>query len=189
MADLLPIFVRLDGRRVLLVGGGPVAASKLPSLIGAGADVVVVAPEVAAQIESAGVTIHRRRFTAADLDGVWFVVAAAPPEVNREVAAAAEARRVLVNAVDDPAHATAYLGGVVRRDGVTVAISTSGDAPGLAGLLREAFDAVLPAELGDWMKVARRERQGWKTAGVPMDQRRPLLLKALNELYAAKEPW
>ena len=60
-------------------------------------------------------------------------MAAAPPEVNREVAAAAEERRLFVNAVDDPAHASLYLGGVVRRGGVTAAISTDGRAPALAG--------------------------------------------------------
>ncbi len=64
------------------------------------------------------------------------------------MAGAAEARRVFVNAVDDPANATAFLSGVVRRDGVTVAISTSGDAPGLTALLREALDAILPRDLG-----------------------------------------
>ena len=68
-------------------------------------------------------------------------MAAATPEVNRDVARLAEARHVFVNAVDDPPNATAYLGGVVRRDGVTLAISTAGHAPALAGLLREALDA------------------------------------------------
>ncbi len=68
-------------------------------------------------------------------------MAAAPPEVNRQVVVAAEARRVFVNAVDDPPNATAYLGGVVRRYGVIVAISTGGRAPALAGLMREALDA------------------------------------------------
>ena len=90
-------------------------------------------------------------FVPADLDGAWLVVAAATPEVNREVADAAEARRMFVNAVDDPANATAFLSGVVRRDGVTLAISTSGDAPALTALLREALDAVLPRDLRSWM--------------------------------------
>ncbi len=145
MTELLPLFLTLTGRRVLLVGGGPVAAAKLRQLLAVGADVHVVAPRVDAEIERAGVTIARRRFEPADLDETWLVVAAATPEANREVAAAADARRIFVNAVDDPSNATAFLGGVVRRGGVTIAISTSGDAPALAGLLREALDAVLPA--------------------------------------------
>ncbi len=110
-------------------------------------------------------------------------VAAATPEVNRAVAEAAEARRVLVNAVDDPSNASAFLGGVVRRGGVTVAISTSGDAPGLTALLRQALDVLLPRELAQWMREARRRRAEWKKEGVPMEARRPLLLEALNRLY------
>jgi len=99
------------------------------------------------------------------------------------VAREAEARGIFVNAVDDPPNASAYLGGIVRRDGVTVAISTNGDAPALAGLLREALDAVLPPELDRWMDTARDVRAEWLASGVPMPERRPLLLRALNALY------
>ncbi len=183
MTDLLPLFLNLTGRRVLVVGAGPVAASKLQTLVAAGADVTVVAPVVDPAIARAGVRIEQRTFTPEDLDGVWLVVAAATPEANRAVAAAAEARRVFVNAVDDPANASAFLGGVVRRDGVTVAISTNGEAPALAGLLREAFDAVLPEDLDVWLAESRRQRQIWRRDRVPMPARRPLLLEALNDLY------
>jgi len=183
MTDLLPLFLTLKGRRVLLVGGGPVAAAKLRQLLAVGADVLVVAPSVDAAIERANVAIARRPFEPADLDGAWLVVAAATPEANREVATAAEARRIFVNAVDDPPNASAFLSGVVRRDGVTIAISTNGDAPALAGLLREALDAVLPVDLETWMDQARRERFIWRRDLVPMEQRRPLLLAALNRLY------
>ena len=93
--------------RVLLVGGGTVAAAKLEALLAVGARVTVVAPEIGPAFERPDVTLHRRRFEAGDLDGVWWVVAAAPPEVNRAVQAAAESRQLFVNAADDPSHATA----------------------------------------------------------------------------------
>jgi uroporphyrin-III C-methyltransferase/precorrin-2 dehydrogenase/sirohydrochlorin ferrochelatase len=185
---LFPAFLKLSGRRVLVVGGGPMAASKIQALADAGARVTVVAPEVRPEIEAAGVTVFRRAFAAEDLDGAWFVVAAATPEVNEQVARAAEDRRVFVNAVDDPRRASAYLGGVVRRSGVTLAISTDGEAPALAGLLREAFDAVLPADLDAWVAEARRVKTGWRRDGVPMERRRPLLLEALNDLYRRAAP-
>jgi siroheme synthase-like protein len=181
--ELFPTFLKLAGRPVLVVGGGPVAASKLASLLAAGAEVILVAPEVVAEIEQTGVRIERRQFVDADLDAAWFVVAAAPPEVNRQVAQAAEQRHVFVNAVDDPASASAYLGGVVRKQGVTLAISTEGRAPALAGLLREGLDAVLPEELEEWLEVADRSREVWKRDGVPMASRRPQLLEAINKLY------
>jgi len=184
MADLLPLFVDLAARRVLLVGGGRVAEAKLRQLVAAGADVRVVAPAIGAPIRAAGVEIAEREFEEGDVDGAWLVVAAATPEVNRHVAAAAELRRVFVNAVDDPSNATAYLSGVLRRGGVTIAISTSGDAPGLTALLREALEAVLPVDLERWAAVARLRRRTWKRDGVPMESRKPLLLRALNDLYA-----
>jgi siroheme synthase-like protein len=76
-----------------------------------------------------------------------------------------------------------YLGGVVRRDGVTLAISTDGAAPALAGLLREALDFMLPADLARWNDRARDIRASWRARGVPMEARRPELLEALNALY------
>ena len=200
MADLLPLFLSLTGRAVVLVGGGRVASGKLRQLLAAGANVTIVAPEIRDEIAagarasvptegarafqaSGSVSIRRRAFQPADLDGAWLVVAAATPEANREVAAAAEERHIFVNAVDDPSNASAYLSGVVRRDGVTLAISTSGDAPALTALLREALDAVLPRDLASWVWRARAARAAWRRDGVPMEARKPLLLRALNALY------
>jgi len=184
--ELYPAFLQLAGRRVVVVGGGPVAAGKIAGLVHAGADVEVVAPDIRPEIEAAGVRIHRRPFQPADLEGAWYVVAAAPPEVNRAVLAAGKARCLFVNAVDDPAHASAYAGGVVRRSDVTIAISTGGRAPAIAGLLREALEAWLPVDLEDWMSAADEARREWKQAGVPMEERRPRLLQVLNELYEKK---
>jgi siroheme synthase-like protein len=184
---LFPTFLKLQGRRVLLVGGGPVAAGKLRGLLEAGADVTVVAPAIVLEIAAAPVTTVTRRFQVSDLDGISFVVAAAPPDVNREVAAAAQARGIFVNAVDDVESASAYAGAVVRRAGVTIAISTDGDAPALAGLVREALEALLPDDLDKWMETARASRREWLERKVPMAERRPLLLEALNALYVERQ--
>jgi uroporphyrin-III C-methyltransferase/precorrin-2 dehydrogenase/sirohydrochlorin ferrochelatase len=190
MSVKFPAFLDLRARSVIVVGGGPVAASKIESLVAAGAHITVVSPQVHPEIEragvEAGVEIVRREFRDEDLDGAWWVVAAAPSDVNRRVRVAADARRVFVNAVDDPRNATAYLGGVVRRDGVTIAISTDGRAPALAGLLREAFDAFLPREIDAWMKASDEARRAWRAERTPMDVRRPQLLAMLNALYASK---
>lgn len=184
---LFPTFLKLEGRRVLLVGGGPVAAGKLRGLLDAGAEVSVVAPAILLEIAGAPVNTALRPFRLSDLDGVSFVVAAAPPGVNREVAAAAHARGLFVNAVDDVESASAYAGAVVRRAGVTIAISTDGEAPALAGLAREALELLLPDDLDRWMECAREARRGWLERKVPMAERRPLLLEALNALYADRE--
>jgi len=184
---LFPAFLRLSGRAVALVGGGRVAAAKLPALLEAGARVTVVAPKVRPELELPGVELRRREFIPEDLDGAWFAVAAAPAEVNRRVAAAAEARAIFVNAVDDPASGSAYTGGVLRRFGATIAISTEGRAPALAGLLREGLEYVIPEDLQRWLAEASALRQRQRAEGVPIGRRRPLLLAALNRLYAEKE--
>ncbi len=115
------------------------------------------------------------------------MVAAATPDVNRGVAAAAESQRLFVLAVDDPSAASAYGAGALRRGGVTVAISTDGRAPALAGLLREGLEAVLPDDLEAWTAEAETQRAQWRAASVPMAARRPLLLRALNEIYDRKK--
>jgi uroporphyrin-III C-methyltransferase/precorrin-2 dehydrogenase/sirohydrochlorin ferrochelatase len=180
---MYPVFLKLRGRRVLLVGGGRVAAAKLTGLRAEGASVTVVAPEIRPELRQPGVTIVQRAFDPGDLDGVWYVVTAASREVNQEVVTAADCHRVFVNAVDDPSHASAYAGSVVRRAGVTIAFSTDGRAPALAGLLREALDAWLPIDLDTWMTAADEARREWKRDAVPMEERRPMLLETLNRLY------
>lgn len=185
---VFPVFLKLDGRRVLVVGAGPVAAGKVRPLVDAGARVTVVAPDVVDDIAAMAtlITIVRRPFAPADVDGAWYVVAAAPPEVNRAVARAAEARCLFVNAVDDLESASAYAGAIVQKAGVTIALSTDGEAPALAGLMREALEVLLPEELDRWMACAQEARRDWLAQGVPMAERRPMLLQAMNDLYDRK---
>jgi siroheme synthase-like protein len=191
---VFPVFLKLEGRRVLVVGAGPVAAGKLRPLLDAGACVTVVAPDVVPEIASLSgeVTIARRPFAPADVEGAWYVVAAAPPDVNRAVARAAESRCLFVNAVDDLESATAYAGAIVQKAGVTIAMSTDGEAPALVGLMREALEVLLPEELDAWMACAQDARREWLAQGVPMAERRPILLAAINEIYerrrAASQP-
>jgi siroheme synthase-like protein len=190
---VFPVFLKLEGRRVLVVGAGPVAAGKIRPLVEAGARVTIVAPDVVPEIESIAderpgdVTIVRRGFEPGDVEGVWYVVAAAPPGVNRAVAKAAEPRCLFVNAVDDLESASAYAGAIVQKAGVTIAMSTDGEAPALAGLMREALEVLLPDDLDTWMARALEARREWLARAVPMAERRPLLLEALNEIYRQKQ--
>ncbi|TMA38814.1 MAG: uroporphyrinogen-III C-methyltransferase, partial [Deltaproteobacteria bacterium] len=112
--DSYPVFLHLQGRSVLLVGGGNVASAKIGGLIAAGARVTVVAPAILDSLRRPGVRIEQREFVPEDLEGTWFVVAAATAQVNRAVAGAAEIHGVFVNAVDDTDSASAWLGGVFR---------------------------------------------------------------------------
>ncbi|HET6627018.1 MAG TPA: uroporphyrinogen-III C-methyltransferase [Nocardioidaceae bacterium] len=122
-----PSGLRLGGRRVLVVGGGHVAQRRIPGLIAAGAEVVVVSPAVTPAIEGlvgAGeVAWHRRGFEAADLDDTWYVVAATDDaEASTQVTVAAEERRIFCVRSDDATQATAWTPAVGRHAGVTVAV-------------------------------------------------------------------
>lgn len=122
---LYPAGLRLEGRRVVVVGGGHVAQRRIPPLIDAGADVVVVSPEVTPAIEGmeAELTLTMRGFTASDLDDAWYVIAAtADAGVNAEVSRAAEERRIFCVRSDDARAASAWTPAVGRHGSVTVAV-------------------------------------------------------------------
>ncbi len=158
---VFPVFLKLEGRRVLVVGAGPVAAGKLRALLEAGARITVVAPDVVPEIASLAheVEILRRPFEPSDLDGVWFVVAAAPPDGEPRRVDGGRGARALRERGRRHGERERVSGAIVRRAGVTMAISTDGEAPALAGLLREALEVLLPEDLDRWMAL-RAGRRG-----------------------------
>ncbi|MBM4377323.1 MAG: bifunctional precorrin-2 dehydrogenase/sirohydrochlorin ferrochelatase [Deltaproteobacteria bacterium] len=187
----LPLSLRLEGRRVLLVGAGPIALGKLSSLLGAGAHVRVVAkqftPEVRQLAQEAGAELCERAVAETDLDDVTFVVTATPREIAREVRAWAHARRLLLLAVDDVASTDAHSPAVFTRGGVTIALSSDGRAPALVGFLRQLLEEALPSEamLESWLALADEERARWKIDGVPIPERRRRLVGRICEASAA----
>ncbi len=180
---LFPAFLDLVGRRVLLVGGGRVAGAKLGPLLQAGAHVTVVSPLISPEIDQMAVDVRRRPFEPEDVAGCWYVVSAAPPAVNAQVAREATARGIFVNAVDDPRHATAFAGSVFKRGPVTVALSTGGTAPALARVLREALERLVGRDVEAWAWSAARVRADWRREQVPMEERRNGLLAMMARLH------
>ena len=179
MRALFPLFLDLTGRAALVVGGGPIATRKALDLAAANADVLVVAKEVSEELIASGLRVEQRAFEARDLEGCWLVFAATDdPEVQREIAEACERARVFCVAVDDPPNASAYGGAIIRRGPVTLAISTSGQAPAVARLLREIFEQALPEE--EWLEAARALRERWKADKTPMASRFGELVKAFK---------
>jgi len=132
-----PVFLDLAGVPVLVVGGGQVALRKVGGLVGAGATVTVVAPQVVDGIAEVA-TVELRPYVSGDLAGVRLVVTATDdPEVNAQVAADARAAGVFVNSADDPENCTFILPAIARRGPITVAVSTGGISPALASRLRD----------------------------------------------------
>ena len=150
--EYFPAFLDLDGKPVLVVGGGEVAARKARLLLAASAAVTVVAPELGPTMQAfadAGKLEHRGdRYQPGDLDGAWLVVSATgDPAVETQVYDDATARRIFCNAVDQQDNCSYITPAIVDRSPVVVAISTAGSAPVLARRIRARIEALLPDSL------------------------------------------
>lgn len=157
MANLFPIFMKLEGRKVLVVGAGAIAEQKLDGLISAGADLYVVAPHASEQIQqfaAQGKLVYaEREFVASDLLGAALVVAATGnPEVNEFVFQEARKQGILCNAVDEPSRCDFYYGAVVQRGDLQIAISTNGHSPALAQRIRLQLEKQFGPTYADWLK-------------------------------------
>jgi precorrin-2 dehydrogenase / sirohydrochlorin ferrochelatase len=154
---LFPMFVKLTGRRCVVVGGGALAESKIESLLASGADVTVVSPSLTEGLkrrwEANVLGWVARKFAAGDLDGAFLVIAATADEaVNEFVYREADRRGILCNAIDQPARCHFYFPAVVRRGDLQIAISTNGLSPSLAQRLRKQFEHEFGPEYGDWLR-------------------------------------
>ena len=175
--DQLPVFLDLRGRRVVVIGGGEVAARKVRMLQRAAADVLVVAPELHAELAdeaSHGRIQHRAGlFHATDLDEVWLVVAATgDAEVNRAISKAAAERRIFVNAVDDSAACSLLMPAIVDRSPLVMAVGTGGGAPVLARRTRAQLEALFPNSLSALAAAATRWRERARSVLPDTDRRR-----------------
>ncbi len=155
--SLFPIFVKLQGQLVVVVGGGEIASGKIDGLLRAGARVRVIAPEVhssfAEPIRSRKIEWIPRKFEAQDLAGATLVIAAtSAPGVNAAVYREAEARGILCNAVDDIENCHFYYGSIVQRGDLQIAISTNGKSPALAQRLRQELEQQFGPEYEVWLE-------------------------------------
>ena len=156
MASLFPLFLRLEGRRCLLVGAGNIAAQKIDSLLSAGAAVHIVAPsagnKIGALIREGRVCWSQRAFRSSDLDGAVLVIAATGDRVvNETIFREARGRGVLCNAVDEPERCDFYYPAVVRRGDLQIAISTAGHSPALAQRIRKDLEIRFSQDYAEWL--------------------------------------
>ena len=165
MTSLFPMFVKLEGRQVLVVGAGKVGEPKIAGLLESGASIRVVAieaiPAVHAWARERKIELALRPFSADDLQGAFLaVVATSSRSLNEQIYGAAKRRGVLCNVVDVPDLCDFFYPAVVRRGDLQIAVSTAGQSPSLAQRIRQQLErqfgpayAAWVAELGETRKL------------------------------------
>lgn len=154
--SLFPLFLKLEGKRCLVVGAGLIGLEKVQSLLRCGASIQMIAPQAVArlqQLSSRGeIEWLARRFEPEDAAGCDLIIAATNDrQVNQAVFEEASRRSILCNTADDPPLCDFFFGSIVQRGDLQIAISTAGQSPALAQRLRREIDAQLPADLGTWL--------------------------------------
>jgi siroheme synthase-like protein len=166
----LPVNLLVRDRRVVVVGGGRIAARKIAPLLELGAKVEVVAPSVVEEVRgwatTGALTLHERPFSASDLEGAWLAFTATDdPAVNAAVFAAGESARVWVNSADDPANCSFTLMSVIRRADVVISVGTGGRSPALAAHLRKVLEAEIGPEYETLLELLSEAREAIRASG------------------------
>ena len=170
-AVLYPIFLDLDGRRCVVVGGGEVANRKARKLLQARAEVVVVSPEVKPELESVAVEVHRRPYRGGDLERAFLVFAATGRRgVNAAVAREARGRGIPVNVADVPSEGDFALPSVLRRGQLQVAVSTGGASPTLARRIRYELESTFGSEWAGVVDELGRARRDGRRAEEELEE-------------------
>src|SRR6516162_7805404 len=176
----LPIFVALEGKRVLVAGNGPGAAWKAELVSAAGACVDLFADTpceeiraVAAQPPRGSIVVHERAWQTGDMTGAILAIGGfTDDDEARRFAAAARASGVPVNVIDKPAYCDFSFGAIVNRSPLVIGISTDGAAPAFGQLIRAKLETMIPRGFARWANAARRWRQAVQSSGLSPSGRR-----------------
>jgi precorrin-2 dehydrogenase/sirohydrochlorin ferrochelatase len=176
MPDYYPIMLDVRGRRAVVVGGDAVAAEKARALAECGARVTAIGPEFGPALrtlgESGAVVLAREPYRPGDLAGATVVVIATDDERVVDAACAeARERGQLLNVVDVPSRCTFIVPSILRRERLTIAVSTEGASPGLAKRIRQRLEDLFPPAYGPYLRLAAAARARLRAAGVSYGQR------------------
>ncbi len=168
---LYPVFLDLEGRRCVVVGGGEVANRKARKLLQARAKVVVISPEVKPELAGMAAEVRRRTYREGDLESAFLVFAATDArEVNAAVAREARERGIPVNVADEPSEGDFALPSTLRRGRLQVAVSTGGASPTLARRIRRELESVFGSEWAGVVEELGRARRGGRKAEEELEE-------------------
>lgn len=159
------VLTQLDQTRCVVVGGGTVAERKIAALLDSAASVTVISPDLTARlqvwVDAGQVEYIGRRYSSGDLDGAGLVIAATDdPAVNDDIAQAARSAGILVNVVDNPSAGNFHTVATIRQGDILVTVSTGGDSPVLAALLRRRIEEMVGPEYAELLDILRVARAG-----------------------------
>lgn len=175
------IALALEGRKVVVIGGGSVASRRVAALAAAGAEVTVVAPDVTPEIAASAARTVRKRFEPSDLDDAWLVFAATnDPAVNAAVAAESKQRRIAVNVADAPDDGDFVVPSSFRSGRIDISVMTDGDSPALARSLRQRLERAVGEEFSLLAEILALLRPLAKAQLMP-EQRRALFTEVASE--------
>jgi precorrin-2 dehydrogenase/sirohydrochlorin ferrochelatase len=183
-----PAFLKLEGKKCVVIGGGKVAERKILSLLEANAIVFLISPDatpfLAKLAEEGKITWIKDTFKPHYLEGAWLVFACTNQrEVQREVFQACEERKIFCNVVDQPDVSSFIVPSVVKRGALTLAISTSGASPAVSRRLRERLERLFGEEYASYLELMRRIRESILSKGLPQEEKeRKLQVLALAPL-------
>src|SRR5207302_7854563 len=180
MSSMFPMFVKLEGRPVLVVGAGKVAEGKIEGLLDTGAQIRVVALKATAAVRERArrskIDFEERAFTPSDLDGAFLAIVATPSRsLNEAVYREAQARGALCNVVDVPEYCDFFYPAVVRRGDLQIAVSTAGQSPSLAQKLRQQLEKQFGPEYGDWLAELGETRKLIRASDLGKERKSELL--------------
>jgi len=181
-----PAFIKLDHRKILLVGGGHIAGEKLEKLLDFTADITIVAPDISEAVETTarthGLTIRRRPYRPEDLEGVFVAIVAVDDlALQKEIYDACQSRHTLCNSVDSVDYCDFIFPSYTKKGALTVAFSTSGISPSVAKYLRRAIETVIPDSIAQFLEEMKALR-----ASLPKGPERMRLLDAKAKDYIEK---
>jgi siroheme synthase-like protein len=177
MPAYYPVFLNLEGKRCVIIGGGTIAEGKISKLKETGAQVTIISPDATPAIQKMAkkgvVEWTARKYQTGDLEGAFLGIAATDVrQVNQQIFQEAEELGVVLNVVDDAELCAFIAPSIVERGPVTVAISTGGASPALARKLREAIAEAPALEWADLANVLSKARKQIKKRGVAVDPQR-----------------
>lgn len=192
-----PVFVELEGKKIVVIGGGNVAQRKISTFLEYGAKVSIVAQEVTPRlrryIDEGSIEFLGNRFSREKLEGALLVIAATDdPEVNREVSIASREMGILVNAVDQPSDCSFIVPSIVRRGDLVLAISTSGKSPAFAKKLRKEIEKSFGSHYESYLNLMGRLRAEILEKGLDNDKRKRIFDRLVESSImeaVEKEDW